>query len=458
MRLFVILILIGLLIVPAAAQDEPPTWRHAFQFDGLLVAYTLDGKTHPLIEDEPSMSAVPIVRTGPESGIAKLYLDEGREQLFLLTPQTVYPLQEEGEDEMWQPVAANHEYAVLQSDDAAPPVLVNTQTGEWERLPYTVPDVPYFPYCALEAPYLRCVGTTEDFDLTLWERDLTTGEDRAAHDLAEMDGEEYPLLQPALDGAAWFTRLRDDEETAFVLFHADGSTEVLAAFSTPTMWLALVEGRGTMTVDISCEADCVLVYNDFDGARQLEFPQPRAEFFPQPMRWVDEEHLLVQDGDSFWLLGPDEALELGWRGAPTVIWPENLRLSPDGRYFAATDADEGPSALLFWDLLERRIVSVVLLDDIAIYRGLYGPHHVLLAITPQGDNDDEHHSLWIDLRDGEPIRQSGDGYRVFEILPDGTMLRRTDAGLVLLDPTTGDERPVLDGTWQGIPFPELRQW
>jgi len=235
-------------------------------------------------------------------------------------------------------------------------VLVNVPAASAEVLTGRVTQFARFDGDLLRYASVNDAGDT----LTLLERSLTSGEERAIYTHAA-DPRSAPSLAPNGDGSRWIHVERTDGQINITLVNLDGTTETLDSGTReqPTLWQFFEDAL--ISYPPFCEADCTLTIHD--GQEQTQLALPPESFITSVLARPSPETLLVAilGGDDLLLLESAAARSLGAFDPVSMLVSANAILSPDGRYLFSV-VEQGDAAQFFVTDLAR-LTPVYAVED-----------------------------------------------------------------------------------------------
>jgi hypothetical protein len=420
---------------------------------GPLVAFTVDGDATILIEEEIDSGRVDSWRFDQQSGLALLYVN-GKEGLYHLTAQEAIllqlPPQIDDADGLshFIPIANSGPYVVIATDPtspAAPAMLINLETNNINLLNGNVSKFRPAPAFSEDGKYLRYISWDpeeyedyRDAPWTIWERDLISGEEQAAHNVTDAFGS----IAADHYGENWLYRINDHdaELITYTVYHPDGSSEVFAEIETVDNRIAVVYNiykNHMFSFDPQCETDCQVTFSPLNGGDSRIITVPDLEYPFRPLSWFGDSHLIALVDRELWFLGEDGTSELIGFWSPRQLFSEEI-VSPDGRFVLALfSPDNDSDKFLVWD---SQTQSVVVEGEMQVGALITYFDHGFLATNGRMENFAYYNYadeklIWL------PEVQAGGRY--VDVLPDGRLLylqlrtsQQREVGVYVYDPNT----------------------
>ena len=292
-------------------------------------------------------------------------------------------------------------------------ILVNVPAGTAEVLTDRVAREARF-----DGSVLRYISVDEEFNWSLIERDLSSGEERAIHSFST-EANVLPFISANVNGSRWVYAMGVNRVFVSTLVNADGTTEVLEG-GTPeqaTAWMLFDEAL--LSYPILCQTDCLLTMHEGETRTEFTLPEgsPNIAVLAHP---TPESLVIAREGNALLKLAVGaEPFSLGeYNPVSMLIGSDNL-LSPDKRYLFSVIESEN-------SVQETRFLVTNLVSGNNVFAGagatatqvqwfergfvvtLYGRDTTATAYYYEGQAS-------LDL----PNRDAG---TYFDILPDGTLL------------------------------------
>jgi hypothetical protein len=420
---------------------------------GPLVAFTVDGDAAILIEEEIDSGRVDSWRYDQQSGLALISIN-GEEGLYHLTPQEAILLQRppqiddaDGVSHFIR-IANSGPYVVIATDPtspAAPAMLINLETNNINLLNGNVSKFWPAPAFSEDGKYLRYISWNpeeyenyRDAPWTIWERDLISGEEQAAHNVTDA----YGSIAAGHYGENWLYRINDHdaELITYTVYHPDGSSEVFAEIETVDNRPAVVYNiykNHMFAFDPQCETDCQVTFSPLNGGDSLTVTVPEFEYPFRPQSLVEDSHLIALVNRGLWFLGKDGTSELIGFWVLNQVFSEEI-ISPDGRFVLAINSpDNDANKFLVWD---SQTQSLVVEGEMQVGALITYFDHGFLA-SNGGMRNFAYYNYADDTLLWLPEVEAGGRY--VDVLPDGRLLylqhgtsEQREIGVYVYDPNT----------------------
>ena len=453
-------VILGVSVAVAQSDEMAERWFYYANVNDGITAYNLAGENRVLIESGAGRFR-PLFELDGQRWLATIEMD-GVSGLFILTPDGPVQLNAPMDINFFSgPVVARSgsHLVILESPTFGrrPAALIDLDAQAVEPLTgliwYTGYD--FTPTFSADGNLLRyfSAASMDETEWTLWERDLSTGDERALHTIT-YDSQGGPLLIPDEFGERWLLREIDRENDRFVhtLLFSDGSTEVIS--DTPrdeVHFLHLVENY-VVDYDFLCEADCTLVIWSLDGGDPVNYPLP-DRLLQQTLGVLRHDEvdgsIFVVAGDEYWHLDPDGTSQfLGYRNViQTQAFPKpHLGIQGVDRQWVVTaDSEDEATVMRIWDVDGPELLLEADIEDVPFSSVRYQETGMLIDINGRIPNF-IHMALQYD--DGSITTLPTIRGNYAQLLPDGTVTRfespaETDVpGIYLYDPAT-EERSLL---------------
>lgn len=449
-----------MLSLPVSQAQDEVHWYWAWgQETGQLVAYTIDGLTHTLIEE--GVTNVRGWRLGDELGLALLEKGDEVREIHLLQAEQTTPLQpitdQDAEKlasaDSWTLVALSASHAVL-AGFLRPPdwdaLLVDLKSGTYAALPGLV----FQPFTHLkfseDGRYLRYMSreSSDAENQTLYERKLETGAERVITTFDEF----FPVVRPDRFGDYWLSRVRDGENMVFTLMTSTGQVE--AQTSQPVggniRETTLLEDY-LVTFPVRCESNCPIILQPIPEGEPITLTLPATEgaLIVIYLRQLDDTTWLVTESEgNIWLLSSNgEAEYLGIHSPKHVPQFIQQVISADGRYvLAVSDRESSSPQYGVWDTTQRELVLQSNTDsEFHILQMAYGEGGFLLT--------EDVRRFWLYRYSDEQVvtLPENRGRVYFEALAGGDVLfsqrGSDDTGIYRYDPTTDTSTLLVADVW-----------
>ncbi|MBZ0284498.1 MAG: hypothetical protein K8L97_27410 [Anaerolineae bacterium] len=409
--------------ITAAHAQDTQSWYWARTNDSGLVAYTQDGTINHLIESGVEDTNFRAWRLAPDSALGIITI-ANELKLYHLTAdaaqeiETPFPLVDSG----WVVPAHTGNNIVLLSVLNVQEVLgmlVNVEQNSASPLTGQLSLIGVArPVFSADGLYLRYFSMNPETEVwTIYERKLENGQER---EIYTIEGDTFPMISSDTAGDHWLYMQRDQETklNRFTLIQSSGVSELIAEDPREEGIMRRIFGDALMTSNVFCEADCTIEMTPLiAGQPTMQFTLPVSGSIVNPLRQIDDTHLLLQDDQTIWLLGADGfAEQVGYWNARSMIAFDNA-ISPDSRYILAFESSDDPTTYQLWDISNQQVVLKRgdSTESVFLVQAFYGEGGILVTENVQ------RFSLYR-FGDGANIQLPESNGIYFDVLADGTVL------------------------------------